>query len=155
MPKLSPESEGAQRTSALPSSVQSASSESLPTAFTCSPTSGSGRKRETSSVEAPTTVSRAGTCSTSAEKAVSSTGRPLRSSARPRKRISSFSPGSLVCFGAAATSTPFGTIRYSPPNQRRPVHAAASETAIRAESWLNLRRAPPTVAIPFGNPFVE
>ena len=38
-------------------------------------------------------------------------------------------------------STPFGTIVYSPPNHRRPVQAAASETAIRAESWLARRLA--------------
>jgi hypothetical protein len=46
-------------------------------------------------------------------------------------------------------------ISYSPPNQRRPVQAAASETAIRFASWLNLRRAPSSVATWFGNGFVE
>ena len=42
--------------------------------------------------------------------------------------------------------------RYSPPYQRRPVQAAASETAIRAWSWLNLRRAPSRLATAFGHP---
>ena len=54
--------------------------------------------------------------------------------------------------GRASTSTPLGITSYSPPNQRRPVHAAASETAIRALSWLNFRRAPSRFAIVFGQP---
>ena len=49
--------------------------------------------------------------------------------------------------GAASTSTPLGMIVYSPPNQRRPVQAAASETAIRAESRLKTRRAPSALAM--------
>jgi hypothetical protein len=52
-------------------------------------------------------------------------------------------------------STPLGTIVYSPPNQRRAVQAAASETAIRAESWLKRRRAPSRVATWFGKAWVE
>ncbi len=52
-------------------------------------------------------------------------------------------------------STPFGMIVYSPPNQRRPVQAAASETAMRAESWLKRRRAPSRDATWFGKALVE
>jgi hypothetical protein len=51
-------------------------------------------------------------------------------------------------------STPFGMIVYSPPNQRRAVHSAACETAMRADSWLNSRRAPSSVAVWFGNALV-
>ena len=43
---------------------------------------------------------------------------------------------------------------YSPPNQRRAVHSAALETAIRAESWLKRRRAPSRLAVWFGKALV-
>ena len=121
----------------------------------CDIRSGSLTRREISSGSAPTIVSREGTCSTSAWKAASRTGRPLRSSARPTKRRRSSSLVGLGPCGAASMSTPFGTIVYSPPNQRRPVQAAASETAIRAESWLNRRRAPSRVETWFGKALVE
>jgi hypothetical protein len=46
-------------------------------------------------------------------------------------------------------------ISYSPPNQRRPVQAAAWETAMRAESLLSTRRAPSTFATWLGSALVE
>ena len=55
--------------------------------------------------------------------------------------------GGFGPLGAASTSTPLGMIVYSPPNQRRAVQAAASETAIRAESRLKTRRAPSALAM--------
>jgi hypothetical protein len=48
-----------------------------------------------------------------------------------------------------------GTIAYSPPNQRRPVQAAASDTAILAESLLKARLAPSRVAMWLGSALVE
>ena len=57
--------------------------------------------------------------------------------------------------GADSTSTPLGTIVYSPPNQRSAVQAAAWETAIRAESWLKIRRAPSRLAMRLGSGLVE
>ena len=147
MPKLSPESDGAQSTSAACSSAHSSSSETRPRTSIEPSSSGSASQRLTSSSSAPITVSREGTCSTSALKAVSRIGSPLRSSGRPTKRIFSSSPGTSSARPAgASTSTPLGMIVYSPPNQRIPVQAAASETAIRAERRLNMRRAPKALA---------
>ena len=146
MPKLSPESDGAQSTSAACSSAHSSSSETRPRTSIERSSSGSVSQRLTSSSSAPITVSREGTCSTSALKALSRTGSPLRSSGRPTKRIFSSSPGIFSPVGGASTSTPLGMIVYSPPNQRIPVQAAASETAIRAERRLNMRRAPNALA---------
>ena len=147
MPKLSPESDGAQRTSAACSSAHSSSSETRPRMSIEPSSSGSGSQRLTSSSPAPITVSRAGTCSTRALKAVSRIGSPLRSSGRPTKRTRSSSPGVFSPAGGPSMSTPLGTIVYSPPYQRIPVQAAASETAIRAESRLSMRRAPRELAM--------
>ena len=143
MPKLSPASEGAQSRSASPSWRQSTESETFPSTSMWEISSGSVRRREISSGSAPTTVSLDGTCSTRAWKAASRTGSPLRSSARPTNRSRSSSLAGFGPCGAASMSTPLGTIVYSPPNQRLPVHAAASrdcdargelvEAATRAE----------------------
>ena len=52
-----------------------------------------------------------------------------------------------------AASTPLGTIRYSPPKKRRPVHSAASDTAMRTRRRLRLRREPQVAAIACGRKF--
>ena len=110
IPKLSPPSEGAQRMSASPSRRHFSSSVTRPA--TCTP-SGSSSSGATSSSVAPATVSRASTPAVrSASKARSSTGRPLRASARPTNRSSSGPSPERWCAGIAADrSTPFGTIR--------------------------------------------
>ena len=90
IPKLSPPSDGAQSTSARPSRRHFSSSPTRPASVTPSVSSRSG---STSAAAAPATVSRARTpAPRSASKARSSTGSPLRASARPTKRISSASP---------------------------------------------------------------
>ncbi len=115
MPNDSPPSDGAASTSARSSAARFSSSETRPSTVTPERSSISGA---TSDSEAPTIVSRAGTCSRKASNARSRIGRPLRSSAWPTKTISSGSPGARRrASGAppAGSSTPFGTIRYSPP----------------------------------------
>ena len=110
MPKLSPAREGAQSRSASPRAAHSSSSLTFPRVSIRASRSGSAMPRATSSGSAPITVSFAGTCSTSAWKADSSTGRPLRSSARPTNSSRSSSDGVLGPAWAASTSTPLGTI---------------------------------------------
>ena len=83
MPKLSPPSDGAHSRSASPSSCHFSASSTWPA---ISMPSGSSSSGSTSSAVAPATVRRACTpAPRSASKARSSTGRPLRSSARPTK----------------------------------------------------------------------
>ena len=109
MPKLSPPSEGAQSRSASPSRRHFSASSTGPAIFTPSGSSSSG---STSSTAGPATVRLASTpAPRSASKARSSTGRPLRSSARPTNRIFSSSFGRRWSGRAAERSTPFGTIR--------------------------------------------
>ena len=85
MPKLSPPRDGAQSRSASPSRRHFSSSVTRPAISTPSVSSSSG---STSSSVAPATVRRASTpAPRSASKARSRTGRPLRPSARPTKRI--------------------------------------------------------------------
>ncbi len=87
MPKLSPPSEGAQSRSASPSRRHFSPSSTGPASST---PSGSSRSGSTSSAAGPATIRRAFTpAPRSASKARSSTGRPLRSSARPTNRMRS------------------------------------------------------------------
>ena len=89
MPKLSPPSDGATSRSAWPSRRHFSSSLTRPA--TCTP-SASISTGSTSSQVAPATVRRAGTPALRrASKARSSTGRPLRASARPTNSSSSAS----------------------------------------------------------------
>ena len=145
MPKLSPPSDGAHSTSASASTASFSASLHLPCATTSRGSSMSGARPSSST---PTTCSVAGTCSRSASKARSRTGRPLRSTAWPMKAIRSGS-SAVAADGArgagggdAGTSTPLGMIRYVPPKKRRPVQAAACETAMRTCSRFSRRRAP-------------
>ena len=144
MPKLSPESEGAQRTSAACSSAPQLLARRRGRGRR---SSRSARDRSASAGRpprsAPITVRRRGHVldqraeggrAGSAAPCAPRGGRRRGSAAPPRAP-------SARC-GGASTSTPLGMIVYSPPNQRRPVQAAASETAIRAERRLNMRRAP-------------
>jgi hypothetical protein len=109
IPKLSPPSEGAHNTSVAPISSHFCSSDTRPATSTPSGSSSSG---STSSSVAPATVSRASTpAPRSASKARSSTGKPLRSSARPTNRIWSWSCGRAGSGRTAERSTPFGTTR--------------------------------------------
>jgi hypothetical protein len=109
MPKLSPPSEGAQSRSASPSRRHFSSSVTRPATTTPSVSRSSGA---TSSSVAPATVSRASTpAPRSASNARSSTGSPLRPSARPTNRIWSCSWGRSALGCAALRSTPLGTIR--------------------------------------------
>src|SRR3954466_6692936 len=84
MPKLSPPSDGATSRSALASAACLRSSETLPRART---PRGSSMSGATSSSPAPMTSSSTGTCSRSASKARSRTGRPLRSTAPPENAL--------------------------------------------------------------------
>ena len=121
MPKLSPPSEGAQSRSASPSRRHFSSSVTRPATSTPSASSSSGA---TSSSVAPATVRRASTpAPRSASKARSSTGRPLRPSARPMNRISSRSCGRAELGRAAPRSTPFGHDPVAPAVEaaRRPL----------------------------------
>ena len=112
MPKLSPPSDGAQSTSASRRSRRFSSSQTWPEDLDAAPRrAGSG---STSSRAAPTIVSEApGRAPRSASKARSSTGRPLRSSARPTNSdaCSSLAVADWARGTAAARSTPLGTIR--------------------------------------------
>ena len=94
MPKLSPPSDGAHRTSASASTASFSSSLHLPCATTSRGSSMSGARPSSST---PTTCSVAGMCSRSASKARSRTGRPLRSTAWPMKAIRSGSSGVAGC----------------------------------------------------------
>ncbi len=97
--------------------------------------------RTTSARSAPITVSARSSCSISASKAVSSTGRPLRSSGRPTKTSrSSSEPASGS--SARRRRRPVRDHVVGAAEPAPPVQAAASETAIRAARWLNRRRAP-------------
>ena len=103
-------------------------------------------------------TARAGCCSRSASKARSSTGSPLRSTAWPTNAISSGSPGARrrgAGAPPAGSVTPLGTIRYSPPKKRRPVHSAASDTAIRTRRRFMLRLAPHSHATACGSRWCE
>ena len=146
IPNDSPPSDGAQRTWARSSAARFSASSARPSAVTPRVSSSSGAR---SPSPAPITVRRAGTTSRSASYARSSTGRPLRVTAWPTNAISSGSPGRRAR-GAGAppggSTTPLGTIRYSPPMNRRAVQAAASETAIRTCRRLRLRREPHSAA---------
>ena len=106
----------------------------------------------------PITDSRAGWCSRSASNARSSTGSPLRSTAWPTNAISSGSPGARrrgAGAPPAGSVTPLGTIRYSPPKKRRPVHSAASDTAIRTRRRFMLRLDPHSHATACGRTWWE
>ena len=65
-----------------------------------------------------------------------------RLAGRARARAPARRPG--------GSTTPLGTIRYSPPKKRRAVHAAASETAIRTRRRFRLRREPHSAATACG-----
>ena len=107
--------------------------------------SGSARKRTTSSRSAPITVSRQGTCSARAPKALSRIGRPLRSSARPTKTTRSSSerrlrparrPGDvdsvgddLVAAAEPAPSGPGGGLGDRDPRREVVEHEPGAERA--------------------------
>ena len=155
IPNDSPPSDGAHSTCARVSAARFSSSSTRPSAVT---PRGSASSGDRASASTPITVSRAGTCSRSASKARSSTGRPLRSTAWPTNAISSGSPGTRGRGGGAPPSgsvTPLGTIRYSPPKKRRPVHSAASDTAIRTRRRFMLRLAPHSQATACGSRWCE
>ena len=106
--------------------------------------SGSARYRSTSSRSAPITVSRQGTCSTRAPKAVSRTGRPLRSSGRPTKRMRNSPAGAArrrarrrvdvdpvgndrVVAAVPAAAGPGGRLGDGDPGRKPVEHAAGAE----------------------------
>ncbi len=156
MPKLSPESEGAQSTSA--------SCKRPPDLIVRDPAAGvdvlgqlgvGEVAIDASSRSAPITVSRQGTCSIRPPEGGEQHRQALALLGAADEEDPQLLAGGFGPAGAASMSTPLGTIAYSPPNQRRPVQAAASETAIRAESLLKPRRAPGRVAMWFGIALVE
>ena len=82
--------------------------------------SGSARKRRTSSRSAPITVSRQGTCSARAPKALSRIGRPLRSSARPTKTDAQLLAGRLRPGGGGGEVDPVGDDLVAAPEPAPP-----------------------------------
>jgi hypothetical protein len=109
MPKLSPPSEGAHSRSASCRRRHFSSSVTRPSTSTPRVSSMYGA---TSASVGPTTVRRARTPTPcSASNARSSTGSPLRSSARPTKSSRNSSEGGFGPLGAASTCTPFGITR--------------------------------------------
>ena len=109
MPKLSPPSDGAHRTSDSWSSLNFSCSVTRPSTRTPSVSSRNG---STSSRVEPAIVRDARTpVARSASKARSRTGSPLRSSARPTNASRNSSERGFGPPGAAARSTPLGMIR--------------------------------------------
>ena len=116
MPKLSPPSDGAHSTSALASAARLRSSDDL--AEDADAAVVEQQRRRPPPRSAPTISSSAGTCSRSASKARSSTGRPLRSTAWPTNTMRSGRPSARGCGRiAAGTSTPLGMIAVAPAEE--------------------------------------
>ena len=156
IPKLSPESEGAQRTSAACRRRQSSSWSTRPGASTNRSVSGVAEvAQDVVAASAPTTVSRAGNVLDQRLEGLEQHGQALALlRAADEHDLELVVDRASGRTGGPSESTPLGMIVYSPPNQRLPVQAAASETAMRACSWLKRRLAPPMTRALFGIIFV-
>ena len=74
---------------------------------------------------------------------------------RDLERLARRAPPRRAARRPSGSVTPLGTIRYSPPKKRRPVHSAASDTAIRTRRRFMLRLAPHSHATACGSRWFE